>query len=118
MMYTGTPDSFQQTNFTPIVDMQYTTLAGYVNDQWRLHTRKLHTITLVLGARFEHLGPWIDRHGNGLATFSPSLYNQECSRTNNSNISCAQTTDYPGITWHGIDKIGGERGEQSSDDLL
>lgn len=103
MMYTGTPDSFQQTNFTPIVDMQYTTLAGYVNDQWRLHLGKLHNVTLVAGARIEHLGPWIDRHGNGLATFSPSLYNKECNRANGSNVTCAQTTDYPGITWHGID---------------
>src|SRR5665213_2306463 len=54
MMYMGTPDSFQQTNFTPIVDMQYTTLSGYVNDQWKL----LHRLTVVLGARIEHLGPW------------------------------------------------------------
>lgn len=98
MMYMGTPDSFQQTNFTPIVDMQYTTLAGYVNDNY-----KLHRFTLVLGARFEHLGPWVDRHGNGLATFSPSLYNQECNRANGSNVTCAQSTDYPGITWHGLD---------------
>jgi hypothetical protein len=97
MMYMGTPDSFQQTNFTPIVDMQYTTLSGYVNDSW-----KLHRLTLVLGARIEHLGPWTDRHGNGLATFDPALYNSQCIRANSQNVSCAQTTDYPGITWHGI----------------
>ncbi|MGA7158737.1 MAG: carboxypeptidase regulatory-like domain-containing protein [Acidobacteriaceae bacterium] len=104
MMYTGTPDSFRQTNFTPIVDMQYTTLSGYVNDRWTVRTRRLHSVTFVLGARIEHLGPWIDRHGNGLATFSPQLYNQQCTRANNSNVSCAETTDYPGITWHGINK--------------
>ncbi len=103
MMYTGTPDSFQQTNFTPIVDMQFTTLAGYVNDEWKLHLGKLHDITLVAGARIEHLGPWTDRHGNGLATFSPALYNQQCSRSNGSYVSCAATSDYPGITWHGLD---------------
>jgi hypothetical protein len=98
MMYLGTPDSFQQTNFTPIVDMQFTTLSGFVNDQW-----KFHGFTVVLGARIEHLGPWVDRHGNGLATFSPSLYNQQCTRANGSMVSCAATTDYPGITWHGVD---------------
>ena len=97
MMYMGTPDSFQQTNFTPIVDMQFTSLAGYVNDQW-----KLHTLTLVLGARIEHLGPWVDRHGNGLATFSPTLYNSQCSRVSFSPVTCSDTSDYPGITWHGI----------------
>jgi hypothetical protein len=103
MMYMGTPDSFQQTNFTPVVDMQFTTLAGYVNDNWKLHLGKLHGLTLVLGARIEHLGPWVDRHNNGLATFSPSLYNQECTRANGSLVSCATTTDSPGITWHGVD---------------
>jgi len=98
MMYMGTPDSFQQTNFTPIVDMQYTTLSGYVNDQWKL----FHRFTIVAGVRFEHLGPWTDRHGNGLATFSPALYNQQCSRANSQLVSCNPSTDYPGITWHGI----------------
>jgi len=98
MMYLGTPDSFQQTNFTPVVDMQFTTLAGYVNDQW-----KFHRINVVAGARIEHLGPWIDRHGNGLATFSPSAYNQDCTRANGSPVACSQTNDYPGLVWHGSD---------------
>jgi hypothetical protein len=103
MMYMGTPDSFQQTNFTPIVDMQYQTLAGYVNDQWKLPSfGKFGGLTLVLGARIEHLGPWTDRHGNGLATFDPAIYNQQCNRANGASVYCAQTTDYPGITWHGI----------------
>jgi hypothetical protein len=103
MMYMGTPDSFTQTNFTPIVNMQYQTLAGFVNDQWKLPTLgKIGGITLVLGARIEHLGPWVDRHGNGLATFNPAIYNQQCSRANSATVSCAETTDYPGITWHGI----------------
>jgi Carboxypeptidase regulatory-like domain/TonB-dependent Receptor Plug Domain len=98
MMYLGTPDSFQQTNFTPIVDMQFTTVAGYVNDQW-----KFHRLTVVAGLRIEHLGPWVDRHGNGLATFSPSEYNQQCTRGVLTDVSCASTTDSPGIEWHGVD---------------
>lgn len=103
MMYMGTPDSFKQTNFTPIVDMQYQTLAGFVNDEWKLPTSKrFGGLTLVLGARIEHLGSWVDRHGNGLATFDPTIYNQQCIRANSAMVSCAETTDYPGITWHGI----------------
>lgn len=92
MMYMGTPDSFTQANFTPIVDMQYTTLAGFANDQW-----KVSRFTLMLGARVEHLGPWVDRHNNGLATFSPALYNQQCA-----GRSCG-TENFPGITWHSQD---------------
>ena len=106
MMYMGTPDSFKQTNFTPIVDMQYSTLAGYLNDQWKFPTiGKFGGLTLVLGARIEHLGPWVDRHNNGLATFDPTIYNQQCTRANSATVACAQTTDYPGITWHGINKV-------------
>jgi hypothetical protein len=92
LMYLGFADSYQQTNFTPIVDMQYTTLAGFFNDSWRIHR-----VTLQLGARIEHLGPWVDRHGNGLATFSPSLYSSQCS-----GRICGSQND-PGITWHGND---------------
>lgn len=92
MMYTGYSDSFQQTNFTPIVDMQYTTVAGYVNDDW-----KLHRFTFMLGARIEHLGPWYDKHNNGLATFSPTLYNQQCAKR-----VCGSQND-PGISWHSVD---------------
>ena len=84
-------DSFTQTNFSPIVDMQYTTLAGFANDSW-----KLHRVTLMLGARVEHLGPWFDRHNNGLATFSPSLYNSECA-----GRDCRLARRMPGMTWHG-----------------
>jgi hypothetical protein len=70
--------------------MQYTTVAGFVNDQW-----KLHRVTLMLGARVEHLGPWFDRHHNGLATFSPSLYKSECNERDCSSSAL------PGIVWHG-----------------
>jgi Carboxypeptidase regulatory-like domain/TonB-dependent Receptor Plug Domain len=102
MMYLGYADSFTQTNFSPIVDMQYTTLAGFANDSW-----KFHRVTVVAGARIEHLGPWFDRHGNGLATFSPSLYGSECSNDDNLPAgppilrSCSSQA-LPGITWHSV----------------
>jgi hypothetical protein len=94
LMYLGYADTFQQTNFTPIVNMQYTTLAGFANDSWKVR----RNVTLQIGARFEHLGPWVDRHNNGLAVFSPTLYNSQC----NGRV-CGSLND-PGITWHGIDK--------------
>ncbi len=42
-MYEGYADSFTQTNFTPLVDMRYTTVAGFAMD-----TLKLHRLTLDL----------------------------------------------------------------------
>jgi len=96
LMYLGYADTYTQTNFSPLVDMQYTSLAGFLNDSW-----KIRRVTLQLGARIEHLGPWVDRHGNGLATFSPTLYNSQCAGT-----VCGSQND-PGITWHGINPAVG-----------
>jgi hypothetical protein len=93
LMYLGYANTFTQTNFSPIVDMQYTSLAGFFNDSWKIR----QNLTLQLGARVEHLGPWTDRHDNGLATFSPTLYNQQCA-----GAVCGSQND-PGIVWHGID---------------
>ncbi|MGD0894390.1 MAG: carboxypeptidase-like regulatory domain-containing protein, partial [Terracidiphilus sp.] len=90
MAYMGYADSYTQTNFTPTVDMRYTSLAGYANDTW-----KFRHITLTAGARIEHLGPWTDRHNNGLATFSPSLYNTECGGYTR---NCTGL-NMPGMTW-------------------
>jgi hypothetical protein len=90
MMYEGYADSFQQNNLTPVVDMRYTTLAGFAND-----TLKLHNLTLILGARFEHFGPWTDVHNNGIATFSDSLYSTQCSGYTR---NCG-SAGFPGVTW-------------------
>jgi len=94
LIYEGYADSYQQSNFTPTVDMRYQTVSGYAQDTW-----KIHNLSLILGARIEHLGGWADRHNNGLATFSPSLYSTQCggfSRNCNSAF-------LPGITWHSRD---------------
>jgi len=103
MMYTGFTDQFTQTNFSPIVDMQYTSLAGFANDSW-----KVHRLTMMLGARVEHLGPWFDRHGNGLAAFSPSLYDSQCSNANTIPTASpilrnCSSLAMPGIAWHSAD---------------
>jgi hypothetical protein len=90
MAYMGYADSYTQTNFTPTVDMRYTSLAGFANDIW-----KFRRITLTAGARIEHLGPWTDRHNNGLATFSPSLYSTDCSGYTR---DCS-SQNMPGMTW-------------------
>jgi hypothetical protein len=93
MMYEGYSDSFAQTNFTPLVDLRYTTMSGFAMD-----SVKLHNLTLILGARFEHLGPWRDRHNNGLATFSDSLYSQQCGGYTR---LCPSGVE-PGITWSSL----------------
>ena len=95
MMYEGYADSFTQTNFTPVVDMRYLTFSGFLNDSWRATPR----LTLIYGARIEHLGPWVDKHNNGLAEFSDSLYKQQCGGYTR---DCS-SLNMPGITWHSQD---------------
>ena len=90
LMFEGYANEFKQTNFTPVVDMRYTTLSGFLNDQL-----KIRNLTLILGARIEHFGPWTDRHNNGLATFSDSLYTQQCGGYTRTCESVAG----PGLTW-------------------
>ncbi len=90
LMFEGYADSFTQTNFSPLVDLRYTTVAGFATD-----TMKLHNLSLIFGARFEHLGPWTDKYNNGLATFSDSLYNSQCGGYTR---NCA-SSGFPGITW-------------------
>jgi hypothetical protein len=93
LMYLGFADSYTESNFAPLVDMTYNTVAGFVNDTW-----KIKRVTLTLGARLEHLGPWTDRHNNGLAEFSNSLYETQCGgETRNCNSLAS-----PGITWHSM----------------
>ncbi len=91
LMYEGYADSFTQTNFMPLVDMRYTTTAGFAQD-----TLKLHSLSLIIGARFEHLGPWNDLKNNGLATFSDSLYTSQCG----GYTRVCSSTGAPGITWY------------------
>jgi hypothetical protein len=100
LMYMGFANQFTQTNFSPTVDMQYSTISGFVNDSW-----KLKDVTLTYGVRLEHIGAWSDRHGNGLATFSPSLYASQCGGAGATGVAARTCTssEMPGITWHSID---------------
>jgi hypothetical protein len=93
LMYLGYADTFTQTNFSPTVDMGYTSIEGFVNDTW-----KVKRFTITLGTRLEHIGPWSDRHGNGLATFSPALYSQQCG----GDTRDCTGEHMPGITWKGL----------------
>ena len=99
LMFMGYANQFTQTNFSPTVDMQYSTVAGFVNDSW-----KFHTVTLNLGIRLEHIGAWSDRHGNGLATFDPALYASQCGGAGATGMAArtCNSLQMPGITWHSL----------------
>jgi hypothetical protein len=73
----------QQTN----LNLFYWSTDFFGMDTWKATRR----ITLTLGMRFEHLGPWQDSHNNGIAIFSPEIYANPVSQL------------LPGLDWHAID---------------
>ncbi|MGI4855042.1 MAG: carboxypeptidase regulatory-like domain-containing protein [Janthinobacterium lividum] len=79
---------YSQSNIAPAPNLFFWNLSGYVQDHWRINKR----LTIDYGVRLEHLTPWEDSHGQGMATFSPTAY---AAMTN---------VTAPGITYHGMDK--------------
>jgi hypothetical protein len=80
---------YNQTNFQPVNNMSYRSLAFYGADSWKLTKR----ITLDLGLRFTNYTPWRDDNGlTGLAIFNPALFTSDLA-----------TSTRPGLRWHSID---------------
>jgi Carboxypeptidase regulatory-like domain len=96
--FTGSLGSFSQQNFNDQTNLYYWTVAWFATDSYKL-TRKL---TLDYGVRFDHLGPWQDKHGIGIATFFPSLYNTDPKTTSSNTVANPDGTPFlPGVRWHG-----------------
>ncbi len=83
---------YTQVNKFQSGDMKYTTLDAFATDEWKA-TKKL---TLTYGIRFDHLGPWVDSHGQGLAVWEPEKIQQHVVYNLNPN----DPTTWPGIAWH------------------
>jgi hypothetical protein len=84
---------FTQASSSTPSNLHFKTLDFYATDEWKA-TKKL---TLTYGVRFDHLQPWTDPHGNGLAVWTPPaqhiLYE---------NVTADPRT-FPGISWHKTD---------------
>ena len=81
---------FSQASSAPAADLYFRTLDFYATDEWKA-TRKL---TLTLGLRFDHLGPWFDPHGVGEAVWNPPAQHVQVT-----GITQDPHT-FPGISWH------------------
>ena len=96
--FTGSLGSFSQQNFNDQTNLYYWTVSWFATDSYKV-TRKL---TFDYGVRFDHLGPWQDKHGIGLATFFPSLYVTDPKTTPTNTVANPDGTPFlPGIRWHG-----------------
>ncbi len=84
----GLTTGYTQQNFAPVTDLLYRTFSWYAQDAWKVSSR----LTVTYGIRFEHLGPWVDNHGVGMAIFNPAMYNPS-----------APAGTLTGLEWHAID---------------
>lgn len=85
----GIAKAFTQTSSDPLTDMAYRTIAAYVMDDWKVFPR----LTVNIGFRFDHIGRWYDRSGEGMAVWLPGRYEND--------LAAGKT--YPGVSWHGIE---------------
>jgi len=89
----GQVGTFTQQNFNAKTDLYYWTASWFATDNFKLTSR----LTLDYGVRFDHLGPWQDKDGLGMATFFPNLYYTDAKNTTNPDGSLFE----PGVRWHG-----------------
>lgn len=96
--FLGAIGSLSQQNFNSQTDLYYWTASFFATDSYKL-TKKL---TVDYGVRFDHLGPWQDKHGTGLAVFYPKLYATDPHSTTTTIIANPDGTAFlPGVRWHG-----------------
>ena len=80
--------AYDETNFNILPKMRYTSMDFFGQDSWKV-TRRL---TVDLGVRLQHLGPWNDIEGTGFAVWDQSKYSNSIP-----------SSKLPGLLWHKID---------------
>src|SRR5437016_1885947 len=90
-MLIGQLTQYSELNFDVVPAFRYLSAQFYGTDSWKISRR----VTLDLGLRFSHLGPWVDNTGYGFAAWYPSLYAQDKGGSVNAGI-------FPGIEWNKV----------------
>jgi hypothetical protein len=86
-LYEGIIGNISQVNKKVETNVYFFGLSGYVQDHW-LVGRKM---SIDAGIRLEHLTPWSDPHGQGVAIFDPVSYRSGAPLAS------------PGVLYHAID---------------
>jgi Carboxypeptidase regulatory-like domain len=89
-LLTGNLNSYNETNFNRINDINYNTYEFFAQDSWKVSKRW----TLELGMRFTHFTPWIDGKNFGYSIFDVAAYNA------GGGASCAGSPTFCGFEWH------------------
>jgi Carboxypeptidase regulatory-like domain len=81
---------FTQSSSSTPSDLHFKEVDFYATDDWKVNSK----LTLTIAMRFDHMGPWTDPHGTGLA-----IWNAPTPHTIFSVMQDPRT--FPGISWHG-----------------
>lgn len=92
-MLIGQTTQYSEQNFNVVPAFRYISTEFYGQDSWKVSRR----LTLDLGLRLSHLGPWVDTTGYGFAAWYPDLY----AKGVGGSVSGGT---FPGIMWHKVDK--------------
>jgi hypothetical protein len=93
---------YNQDSADPNVNLSFISLEGYATDEWKVNSK----LTLTLGVRLSHLGPWTDAHGVGMAVWNPAgvmqhvLYPQAATGNYTGPVVTTASSTWPGISWH------------------
>jgi hypothetical protein len=104
----GIASKFTQANATPLSTMAYRVTSLYLMDDWKIAPR----LMVNVGWRFDHIGRWYDRAGNGMAVWYPQLYSADISAAGLTPVGTGfpytasksgAGWPFPGVRWHGAD---------------
>ncbi|HWG21888.1 MAG TPA: carboxypeptidase-like regulatory domain-containing protein [Terracidiphilus sp.] len=90
-MLIGQMTQYSEQNFNVVPAFRYLSTEFYGQDSWKVSRR----VTVDLGLRISHLGPWVDTTGYGFAAWYPNLYPQNMGGT-------ANGLKFPGIEWNKV----------------
>jgi len=91
MLLGVTTGGYSEANFNVAPAFRYLSTQFYAQDSWKV-SRKL---TLDLGLRISHLGPWVDTTGYGFAAWYPNQY----ASGKGGSVDGAV---FPGVEWHAV----------------
>lgn len=90
-MLIGQTTQYSEQNFDVVPAFRYLSTEFYGQDSWKV-SRK---VTVDLGLRISHLGPWVDTTGYGFAAWYPTLYSQGVGGSVGGGT-------FPGIEWNKV----------------
>jgi hypothetical protein len=86
-LYEGIIGNISQVNKKVETNVYFYSFSGYVQDHWLIGRH----LSIDAGVRLEHLTPWSDPHGQGVAVFDPVSYRSGAPLAS------------PGVLYHAID---------------